>query len=355
VSRLRETLARALGVRRRRAEPPEGVRSVPFTFVAVAEDQPGDAFQARFEAGWDAYRAWYLQSGDAARPSYVECRSALREHMPELMPTYERVVELAGGGDTAARMLSLWCPPSYLTGCTQAVLFRPGPALVRNYDYDVHRIEGTIVRTAYTGRGVIGMSDCLWGLLDGINEAGLAASITFGGRRETGEGFGIPLVVRYVLELCETTEAAAAALARLPVHMAYNVTLVDRQGDSRTGFVGPGRPAELRRQEVVTNHQNAIEWEEYAAATRTLERESHLTAMVADASLDEEQMVRAFLDPPLYSRGFERGFGTLYTAVYRPGELVADYRWPGSTWRQSFDAFVEGEHTVPLIPDTPLA
>ena len=32
--------------------------------------------------------------------------------------------------------------------------------------------------------------------------------------------------------------------------------------------------------------------------------------------------MRAFLDPPLYSRGFERGFGTLYTAVYRPGELV---------------------------------
>ena len=43
------------------------------------------------------------------------------------------------------------------------------------------------------------MSDCLWGLLDGINDAGLAVSLAFGGRA-TREGFGIPLVVRYLLE-----------------------------------------------------------------------------------------------------------------------------------------------------------
>ena len=61
------------------------------------------------------------------------------------------------------------------------------------------------------------------------------------------------------------------------------------------------------------------------------------------------------LDPPILKVGqggfAEHGFGTLYTAVYRPAELCVDYQWPGSTWRQSFDAFVEGEHTVPLIPD----
>ncbi|MDX6544933.1 MAG: hypothetical protein QOG02_707, partial [Gaiellales bacterium] len=53
------------------------------------------------------------------------------------------------------------------------------------------------------------------------------------------------------------------------------------------------------------------------------------------------------------ARGFEQGFGTLYTAVYRPSELCVDYQWPGSTWRQSFEAFVEGEHTVPLKPAPP--
>ncbi|MEZ5912154.1 MAG: hypothetical protein R3D84_07965 [Paracoccaceae bacterium] len=32
------------------------------------------------------------------------------------------------------------------------------------------------------------MSDGLWGLVDGVNDAGLVVSLTFGGRREVGEG-----------------------------------------------------------------------------------------------------------------------------------------------------------------------
>lgn len=33
------------------------------------------------------------------------------------------------------------------------------------------------------------------GLLEGLNDAGLAVSLTFGGRPEVGEGLGIPLVI----------------------------------------------------------------------------------------------------------------------------------------------------------------
>jgi hypothetical protein len=32
-----------------------------------------------------------------------------------------------------------------------------------------------VARTEYAGRRVLGMLDCLWGLLDGINDAGLVA------------------------------------------------------------------------------------------------------------------------------------------------------------------------------------
>ena len=60
------------------------------------------------------------------------------------------------------------------------------------------------------------MSDCLWGLLDGMNDAGLAVSLTFGGRRVLGDGFGIPIVVRYLLETCDDVAEAREALARLP-------------------------------------------------------------------------------------------------------------------------------------------
>ncbi len=65
---------------------------------------------------------------------------------------------------------------------------------MRNYDYPASRLEGTIASTAWTGRRVIGMTDCLSGLLDGMNDAGLAVSLTFGGRRASGPGFGVPLV-----------------------------------------------------------------------------------------------------------------------------------------------------------------
>ena len=54
--------------------------------------------------------------------------------------------------------------------------------LVRNYDYPASRLEGIVYLTRWGERRVIGMSDCLWGLLDGINDAGLAISLTFGDR-----------------------------------------------------------------------------------------------------------------------------------------------------------------------------
>ena len=75
-----------------------------------------------------------------------------------------------------------WNPPPFLTGCSQAVVPDGGPALIRNYDWDYRLFNGVVARTAYAGRRVLGTLDCLWGLLDGVNDAGLAVSLTFGGR-----------------------------------------------------------------------------------------------------------------------------------------------------------------------------
>lgn len=145
--------------------------------------------------------ALVLRAGDAARPSFALARAMLRRRMPELVPAWERLVELAGGGDLAARMLSLYHPPPLVSGCSQAVFARPEPVLVRNYDFDPDLLEGVVYASALTGRRVVGMSDCLWGLLDGMNDDGLAVSLAFGGRRTVDEGFAIPLVVRYLLEM----------------------------------------------------------------------------------------------------------------------------------------------------------
>ena len=35
---------------------------------------------------------------------------------------------------------------------------------------------------------------------------------------------------------------------------------------------------------------------------------------------------------------YARGFGTMYTAAYRPDLGFVDYVWPGSRWRRTFDS-----------------
>ena len=231
----------------------------------------------------------------------MAARAALREHLPELVPTWERLCRLAGGGDTASRVLAHWCPPPHLAGCTQAVVRRGAPILVRNYDYDVRSFDATILSTDYAGRRVLGTGDCIWGLLDGLNEDGLAATLTFGGSREVGTGFGISIVMRYLLETCTTVAEALAVLDRVPVHMAYNVTVLDAAGASATAFIGPGHPPLHVDRPVVTNHQEDRATEQYAKLSHSRDREVAVRA-VLEAPGDEERAIRAFLEPPTYNR-----------------------------------------------------
>jgi predicted choloylglycine hydrolase len=321
-----------------------------FTIEALAEASPGPLWQERFRSLWPHYRRWYLAEGNEARPTYLQCERALGQHMPEFLPTWERLVELAGGGDIEARFLSLYRPPPYLTGCSQAVWLREGnePLLVRNYDYSPHLFERMIWRTEWNTRPVIAVSDCLVGALDGINGSGLAVSLNFGGSKEVGDGFGAPLVLRYLLEFCSTVAEAARALRRIPIHMAYNILLLDQQGDFATAFTSPGAPTILRRTEASTNHQDRVAWPLHAEATRTLERERRLFEMLCDRTMDQNAFVADFLRPPLYQAGFERGYGTLYTAIYRPASRRVEYLWPNQALSLGLADFTNQNVTVVL-------
>ena len=330
--------------------PPARARPGPaLTFRARHEPMPGPRWREWFDAHRAAYRRWYLQDGDDARPDLATCRRMLSAHMPELEPVYDHLVELAGAGELDARLLSLYGPPPFITGCSQAVWSRGRPVLLRTYDYPASRLEGLLLLTEWGDRRVIGMSDCLWGLLDGLNDRGLAVSLTFGGRRAAGGGFAIPLVLRYLLETCDTVDAARAALLRIPVHTAQNVTLVDRSGAYLTARVGPDRPPELLPAAAATNHQGAVEWPEYERAMRSVERERHLCRLLADEAMTLERFGAAFLEPPLLSRAHAIGAGTLYTAAYAPAEGWMELRWPGDAWRQSFGAFAEGDRVKVLL------
>jgi predicted choloylglycine hydrolase len=327
-------------------------------FEAIDEPTPGPAWAAHFARHWPRYREWFLSEGEAARTSFAASVRALREHMPELLPTYERLCELVGGGDLEARFLAMFEPPSYFSGCSQAVwrgvlpAAPVGPVLVRNYDYAPERLEGAILRSVWGGRTVIGMTDCGWGLLDGINEDGLAVSLAFGGRRVIGSGFGVPLVVRYLLEVCATTAEARDVLRRLPYHLAHTLTLVDRSGDVCTAYIAPDREVVLTDAPVATNHQGQVEWEEHATATQTREREGALVELVLGGAPAPAALVEAFLRPPLFQRGYARRMGTLYTAAYDVRAGTARYVWPELEVEQSFTSFAEGVHRVPLETQT---
>ncbi len=316
---------------------------------ALHEETPGPKWAGLFAEYWSDYRVWWLREGEAARPTYAECRRALNTHMPEMMPLYDTLCALAGGGDLAARFLSFYNPPAYLSGCSQAIWAGKEPVMVRNYDYNPNAFDQLVLNTNWQGRRVLGTSDGLWGLVDGVNDAGLCISLTFGGRRVVGEGFGVPLILRYVLQTCKTTDDAVAVLARVPTHMSYNVTVLDRKRNYATAMMAPDRDTVITHAAVATNHQESVEWVSHARFTATVERERYLLNRLRMHKDPEEKFINAFLKPPLYSTAFNAGFGTLYTAVYRPRKREMELRWPGTVWHLSIDDFVEGAREV-MIP-----
>lgn len=322
-----------------------------FVFEKIYEPVAGKKWQRRFLDHWPAYRRWFLSEGIAARQTYLAGYRALKKHMPELLSTYDRLCELAGGGDIASRFLSFYRPPPYLSGCSQAVWLGGAPMLVRNYDYDPHLIDGVILSSCWNGKQVIATTDGMWGVVDGMNDAGLTVSLTFGGRRIVGDGFGVPIILRYILELCSTTKEAIEVLKSVPCHMAYNVTVVDKLGDYITAYLCPGNETVLAHTRVATNHQEDVEWHRHAQLTATVERERFLLHRITLQDDSPDKFIGTFLKPPLYSTQFDRGFGTLYTAIYLPTQGVMEMRWPGDTWINRLDDTTGSKRTV-RYPDT---
>lgn len=306
-------------------------------FEKICEARPGPQWQRCFDEMWPAYRKWYLSEGIAARQTYLAGYRNIKTYMPEFIPTYERLCELAGGGDIASRFLSFYRPPPYLSGCSQAVWLGHSPMLVRNYDYDPGLIDAVILSSKWNDKQVIATTDGMLGAVDGMNDSGLAVSLTFGGRRIVGDGFGVPIILRYILEFCSTTQDAIEVLKSVPCHMAYNVTTVDSSGAYITAYLCPGTETVFAHTRISTNHQENIEWHRHAQVTATVERERFLLQRLMLHDDPQDKFIETFMKPPLYSTNFSRGFGTLYTTVYRPNEGRVETHWPGKVWTHNMN------------------
>ena len=313
-------------------------------FDAIAEAQPGPRWRERWDLSWPSYRRWFLAHGGRNGPSRAECEAALARHMPELLPVWRRLVACAGGDDLAARFLSTWCPPAYMGGCSIAARASDSDVrLVRNYDLAPELNEGFLLRSEWCGRPVMGMVEFLWGLSDGINAAGLAVAIAYGGRRDTAPGFGITTILRYVLETCDDVPAALAALRRVPSHMAYNVVLADAEGRMASVELRPGGGYRASPEPLATNHQHEVPVPAHDRF-RTLDRRAHLERELPGT---EPAALSALLRAaPLFQTDYRGGFGTLFTADYDCRRRQVTLLWPGEEWVLALDGFAEGHRTI---------
>jgi predicted choloylglycine hydrolase len=158
--------------------------------------------------------------------------------------------------------------------------------------------------------------------------------------------------MRYLLEVAETVAEAEQILSRVPVHMAYNVTVLDRNADVATIFVAPGVPPQVTRLPVATNHPGTTpEDPEHARRFRSVERQDALLRAL-DSHPDVSTLVQHFLREPVYNNSYEEGFGTMYTAAYQPTKGVADFVWPTSSWARRFDS-PSGTHEA-VLGQTPM-
>ncbi|NND91073.1 MAG: hypothetical protein HKN42_09425 [Granulosicoccus sp.] len=317
-------------------------------FDAIAESTPGPKWLSRWHRSWPEYRAWFISRGGANGPSRKACEQALETYMPELSTTYRQLCRLAGNDDLSARFLSTWCPPAYLGGCSIAALSGGDSVrLVRNYDLSPELNEGLLLHSNWTGKPVMGMIEFLWGLSDAVNTRGLSVALAYGGRCETGRGFGVTTILRYIMETCGTVAEAVRVLERVPSHMAYNITLADRVGAALTIELTPGGGVRRMQQAVTTNHQHGRETAMHPVFTRTIERLEHLKALLLDKVAPRE-LPGAFLKKPLHQDDYANGMGTLFTAEYDPRHGTMTLHWLEDRWSQSLHAFEEGVRMVSL-------
>lgn len=320
-----------------------------FSFRAFAEEQAGPIWQHHFKRLWPAYKRWFLRYGERDRPTYFESVKAIKQYIPEFVPVYEAMVDLAGGGDHAARFLSQYCPPPLFRGCSQAIYPADEVVMVRSYDYSPYVFDGLLMQSKFNQRQVIGMLDCMSGLLDGINSDGLAVSMSFGGREEFADGFGISLVIRCLLEFAADVDEAAELISRIPVQGAYNLMLLDREANHRTVELTPGRDPVFYEHHIATNHQADSDWPIYEDKVDSRGRFRYLTDVTASGVQTARDFTRDFLRAPLYQTQYARGFGTLYDAAFYPQRGACEYFWPEKTWAFDFDWFEPQEYQIDFV------
>ncbi|MEP3112633.1 C45 family peptidase [Nisaea sp.] len=305
-------------------------------FRAVDEPVPGDFSRLWVDESRGFVANWYAKADHIPDPE--ECRRRVGAHMPEMLGLFDTLAGFAGDDPAMiAALAGIDPPPLIPAGCTVRAFTQPRPTMLRNYDFHPDATSAIILRTGWCGRGVLGMSEGVSGLLDGVNDAGLAAALTFGGRHVYGSGFSIVQIIRYLLQVAGDVVDAEEVLHRVPCAWAHNVIVQDKSGKSLRAELAPDRAPLVGAGNAVANHQADVAPQPDSA--RRLD--------TACTLVDDAETARAvFVEGLLRKQDFDDWLGTLYTAEYVPGEGKAAFHWRDGSWDQSLTQFDPGERRV---------
>lgn len=181
--------------------------------------------------------------------------------------------EIAGFSDVfkvpAERVL--YYALSYLKpGCSQMALLASKTEsghtmLARNYDFSESMDDMMLCTTKITGRYAhIGSTSVLFGRGDGLNECGLAISMTSAGlpvssmkgsiRRPVIEGLNFWAVIRSVLENCKNVEEAIGFTREMPIAFNMNLMVADKSNNATLIETYDGRFAVKSINESTSEH-----------------------------------------------------------------------------------------------------
>ena len=106
----------------------------------------------------------------------------------------------------------------------------------------------------------------------------------------------------------------------MPVHLPYNLAIIDRSGDWLTVFISPDREPEVRREPYSANRQDSNLRPDDPRIVDTVRREALLENVIGNPNETLEHLSDRFLQAPIYRPVKKGDWGTVYTACYRPAD-----------------------------------
>lgn len=229
-----------------------------------------------------------------------------------------------GLGEDYRRLLVFINNFGHASGCSQ---FFVNGFHARNYDDTPGAVENEFLLTSPKGSYTsFGSSTQYIQRLDGMNEHGLAVSLTFGaGYPAKDLGIGAAMFQRIALDKSKTVEEVLALLKRISYVSPNNVLISDASGRAVVveGSVGKFRVRQDQNDDIFcANSYLDLEMKDQQRLKNptTVWRENLMKATLLHLTNEESIMDLLTSDYPkgLYEPYFSEGLGTLWSVVYHP-------------------------------------